>query len=151
MGKPTKKSVPLKTKSGQVFTDNRAKQMVDGLSTRYLELYSSDNSLNQEALDATKELSILEELDSEPTIQELSKAIDALAGGNQVWKDSPLGTTSCLFVSLLERSKVPRDLCDAKITAVTAITIEERLHKFSPSVFTQSRSVASQQRGQQWT
>ena len=47
----------------------------------YLDIYSRENSVTQEVLDSVEDLPVLEELDSEPTLEELSKAIDALASG----------------------------------------------------------------------
>ena len=70
-GKSTKKTAPLKSKTGEVITD-KSKQMGRWVE-HYLELYSRENSVTQEALDAIEDMPILEELDSEPTVEELSK------------------------------------------------------------------------------
>ena len=45
------------------------------------ELYSRENSVVDSALDATESLPIMEDLNAEPTLEELSKAIDSLACG----------------------------------------------------------------------
>jgi len=45
----------------------------------YPELYSRENSVVDLALYAIKPLPIMEDLDAEPTLEELSKAIDSLA------------------------------------------------------------------------
>ena len=70
----------------------------------YVDLYSRENSVFQEALETIEDLPVLEELDAEPTIEELSKAIDALSIGkapgdrrhssrdHQMWKASPTET-----------------------------------------------------------
>ena len=47
----------------------------------YSELYSRENSVVDSALDAIEPLPIMEDLDAEPTLGELSKAIDSLACG----------------------------------------------------------------------
>ena len=71
------KSVPLKTKSGENITDK--KEQMERWVEHYLELYSTQNVVTDAALDAISQLPILEELDDEPTVEELGKAIDALA------------------------------------------------------------------------
>ena len=65
-GKSLKKTAPLKSKTGEIITD-RDKQMSRWVE-HYLELYSRENSVTQEALDAIEELPVLEVLDSEPTV-----------------------------------------------------------------------------------
>ena len=93
----------------------------------YLELYSRENSVTQEALDAIEELPVLEELDSEPTMEEIGKAIDALACGRAPGEDSiPPEIIKCGKPALLEplhellclcwsEGKVPQDMRNAKI------------------------------------
>ena len=56
----------------------------------YLELYSTQNVVTDAALDAISQLPILEELDDEPTVEELGKAIDALAIGKAPGEDGIL-------------------------------------------------------------
>ena len=124
-GKLTKKTAPLKSKTGEVITD-RDKQMGRWVE-HYLEIYSRENSVTQEALDAIEELPVLEELDCEPTKEELSKAIDALACGKAPGEDSiPPEIIKCGKPTLLEplhallclcwrEGKVPQDMRDAKI------------------------------------
>ena len=100
-GKPTKKTAPLKSKTGEVITD-RDKQMGRWVE-HYLELYARENSVTQEALDTIEELPVLEELDSEPTMEKLSKAIDALACGRAPGADSiPPEIIKCGKPALLE-------------------------------------------------
>ena len=78
-GKPVEKTAPLKPKTGEVITA-QVKQPERWVE-HYLDLYSRINTVSQEALDAIKDLPVLEELDAETTMEELSKAIDALASG----------------------------------------------------------------------
>ena len=47
----------------------------------YLELYSTENTITAEALDTTESMSVMTELDTEPTEDDLSKAIDSLKNG----------------------------------------------------------------------
>ena len=84
-GKPTKRSAPLKSKTGDVIKV-RDKQMSRWVE-HYLDIYSRENSVTQEVLGSIEDLPVLEELDSEPTPQELSKAIDALASGKAPGED----------------------------------------------------------------
>ena len=78
-GKTTKRSASLKSKTGDVIKD-RDKKMSQWVE-HYLDIYSSAYPVTQEALDSIEDLPVLEELDSEPTLEELSKAIDTLARG----------------------------------------------------------------------
>ena len=79
------KSVPLKTKSGENITDK--KEQMERWVEHYLELYSTQDVVTDAALDAISQLPILEELDDEPTVEELGKAIDALATGKAPGED----------------------------------------------------------------
>ena len=124
-GKPTKRSAPLKSKTGDVIKD-RDKQMSRWVE-HYLDIYSRENSVTQEALDSIEDLPVLEELDSEPTLEELSKAIDALASGKAPGEDGiPPEVIKCGKPALLEplhellclcwrEGKVPQDMRNAKI------------------------------------
>ena len=69
----------------------------------YLDIYSRENSVTQEALDSIKDLPVLEELDSEHTLEELSKAIDALVSGKAFGEDGiPPEVIKCGKPALLE-------------------------------------------------
>lgn len=54
----------------------------------YSALYSIDNNVVDLALDAIEPLPIMQDLDAEPTLEELSKAIDSLACGKAPGTDS---------------------------------------------------------------
>ena len=45
----------------------------------YSDLYSSENNVSPSAIDAVECQATMEELDTEPTFEELSKVIDSLA------------------------------------------------------------------------
>ncbi|XP_022797408.1 uncharacterized protein LOC111335685 [Stylophora pistillata] len=76
--RPTKnKTAPLKSTTGEVITDKR--QQMERWVEDYSELYSQHNVVTTSALHAIKCLPVMGELDSEPPIDELSKAINSLA------------------------------------------------------------------------
>lgn len=103
-----------------MITD-KAKQMGQWVE-HYLYLYSRENSVTQEALDHIEDLPVLEELDSEPTVEELSKAIDALTCAKH-WvrmaylpeiinygKPALLGSLQELLCLCWREGKVPEDI-----------------------------------------
>ena len=47
----------------------------------YSDIYSRENTVSPSALDAVESLPTMAEVDTEPTLEELSKAIDSLASG----------------------------------------------------------------------
>ena len=51
------------------------------------DIYSRENVVSPSALDAVECLPNMEELDTEPTLEELSKAIDSLASGKAPGSD----------------------------------------------------------------
>ena len=128
-GKPVKKTAPLKSKTGEVITAQD--KQVERWAEHYLDLYSRINTVSQEALDAIEDLHVLEELDAERTMEELSKAIDALESGKAPGEDGippeiikcgkaalvlePLHELLCLCWS---EGKVPQDMRDSKITTL---------------------------------
>ena len=108
-GKPVKKCAPLKSKTGEVITD-QDKQMTRWVE-HYLELYSRENLVSQEALDALEDVPVLEELDAEPTLEELSKAIDALSCGKAPGEDVPQDMRDAKIVTLY-KNKGDRSDCN---------------------------------------
>ena len=99
--KPRKRSALLKSNTGDVIKD-RDKQMSQWVE-HYLDIYSRENSVTQDALNSIEDLPILEELDSEPTLEELSKAIDVLARGKAPGEDGiPQEVIKCGKPALLE-------------------------------------------------
>ena len=73
------KTAPLKSSSGEVITDKG--QQMERWVEHYSQLYSRDNVVVTSALDAIEPLPIMEELDAERTLGEISKAIDSLTFG----------------------------------------------------------------------
>ena len=124
-GKPTKKSAPLKTKTGEIIIE-KDKQLARWVE-HYLDLYSRENIILPEALYALEDLTVMEELDAEPTHEELSKAIDALANRKAPGEDNiPPELIKCGKPALLDplhellclcwkEGEVPQEMRDAKI------------------------------------
>ncbi|XP_068671124.1 uncharacterized protein [Montipora foliosa] len=124
-GKPVNKCAPLKSKTGEVITD-QDKQMMRWVE-HYLELNSRENLVSQEALNVLEDLTVL---DAEPTLEELSKAIDALSCGKAPGDDGiPPEIIKCGKPALLEplhellclcwrEGNVPQDMRDAKIVTL---------------------------------
>ena len=54
----------------------------------YLELYSTENTITDQALDTIETLPVMTALDTEPTEDDLSKAIDSLKNGKAPGKDA---------------------------------------------------------------
>ncbi|XP_063615657.1 uncharacterized protein LOC134788764 [Penaeus indicus] len=75
----------LKSATGEVIQD-RTQQMEHWVE-HYSELYARENIVTADALNAIECLPMLEELDAEPTFDELSKALDSLATGKAPGKD----------------------------------------------------------------
>ena len=86
LGPTRKKTAPLKSTTGELIQD-RAKQMEFWVQ-HYSELYSRENVITEEALNAIKCLPMLEELDSDPTLEELNPGFDSLASGKVPSKES---------------------------------------------------------------
>ncbi|KAL8621445.1 hypothetical protein ACOMHN_048245 [Nucella lapillus] len=86
-----KKTTPLKSAKGEVIQDRE--QQMEHWVEHYTEIYARENVVTEDALSAIECLPELEELDREPTIDELSKALDSLASGKAPGKDGILAET----------------------------------------------------------
>ena len=84
-GPAPSKSAPLKSKSGDMITD-QGKQLERWVE-HYLELYATQNVVTDDALAAIPDLPVMDELDDPPTEEELSKAINNLASGKAPGSD----------------------------------------------------------------
>ena len=128
LGPTQSKTARLKSISGEVITDKR-KQMEQWVEY-CAELYPRENSVVDSALDAIEPLPIMEDLDAEPTLEELSKAVDSLACGKAPGTDGipidiikhckctllqPLHDTLC---QCWREGDVPQDMRDAKIVTL---------------------------------
>ena len=97
------------------------------MGEHYSDLYSGQNVVISAALDAIECLPTMEELDTEPTVEELSKVIDSLAAGKAPGSDGiPLDLVKHCKTTLLlplhevlcqcwQEGAVPQDMRDAKI------------------------------------
>ena len=68
---------PSKSKSGEPITDQQ--QQMERWVGNYLDPYATQNVVSDMALNAIPGLPVLDELDTEPTEEELSKVIDCLS------------------------------------------------------------------------
>ena len=69
----------------------------------YSELYSRVNVVSEEALMAMESLSIMDELDSEPTLKDINQALDQLSSGKAPGNDGiPVEVIKCAKGTLLK-------------------------------------------------
>ena len=85
LGPTQKKTAPLKSATGEVIHDRD--QQMERWVEHYTEVYARENVVTEDALNAIECLAELEELDREPTIDELSEVLDSLACGKAPGKD----------------------------------------------------------------
>ncbi|XP_050707960.1 uncharacterized protein LOC126993145 [Eriocheir sinensis] len=128
LGPTKKKTAPLKSTTGEVIQD-RSKQM-DRWVEHYSELYSRENTVTEDALNAIECLPVLEELDREPTLAKLNEALDSLAHGKAPGKDGISaevlkcckGTIITELHEILclcwKEGEVPQDMRDANIVTL---------------------------------
>lgn len=125
LGPVQSKTAPLKSSTGETITDKS--QQMERWVEHYSDLYSRQNTVSPSALDAMECLPTINELDAEPTLDELSKAIDSLAAGKAPGSDGippdlikhcktallrPLHEVLC---QCWKEGAVPQDMRDAKI------------------------------------
>ena len=124
VGPTLNKNAPLRSSTREVIMD-RGHQLEIWVE-HYSDIYSRENIVSPSALDAVKWLPTMEELDTEPTLEELSKAIDSLASGKAPGSDGipPDLLKHCnttllhsLHVLLCQcwQGAVPQDMREAKI------------------------------------
>ncbi|KAI8513321.1 hypothetical protein Bbelb_099600 [Branchiostoma belcheri] len=93
----------------------------------YLELYSQESAVSQDALDSIDDLPVIAELDAEPTMEELSKAIDSMPSWKAPGEDNiPAEVIKCgkpvllkplhdLLCLCWKEGKVPHSMRNSKI------------------------------------
>ncbi|XP_076061610.1 uncharacterized protein LOC143037357 [Oratosquilla oratoria] len=118
----------LKSVTRVIITDQG--QQMGRWVEHYSCLYSRDNTVGPSALDTIECMAIMEELDVEPAVDELSKAISSLATGKAPGKDSILpDLIKHCKISLLQHlhkvlcqcwreGAVPQNMRDAKIVTL---------------------------------
>ena len=79
LGPTLSKTAPLRSSIGEVIMD-RGHQLERWVE-HYPDIYSRENIVSPSALDAVECLPTTGKLDTEPTLEELSKAINSLASG----------------------------------------------------------------------
>ena len=77
---PSARRPPIKSSRGEIITDKC--QQIERWVEHYSDLYSRENIVSPATLDVIECLPTMDELDSEPSVEELSKASDSLASGN---------------------------------------------------------------------
>ena len=88
LGPKQKKTAPLKSATGEMIQDRE--QQMERWVEHYTELYARENVITEDTLNAIEclpELEELDELDREPTTDELSEALDSLTSGKAPGKD----------------------------------------------------------------
>ena len=88
----------------------------------YSDIYSKENIVSPSALDTVECLPDMEELDSEPTLEELSKTIDCLASGKAPGGG---GGIPCRPTKALQDHLTAFSAC----TALSVLTRRELYHK----------------------
>ena len=116
---------PLKSATGDAIKD-RSKQMELWVE-HYSELYSRVNVVSEEALTAMENLSIMDEFDSKPTMEEINQALDQLFSEKVPGNDGiPVEVIKCAKGTLLKelheilfqcwrKGEVPQDMRDATL------------------------------------
>ena len=96
----------------------------------YFELYSRVNVVSDEALMAMESLSIIDKLDSEPTLEESNQVLDQLSSDKAPGNDGmPVEVIKCAKETLLKEvhkilcqcwreGEVPQDMRDANIVTL---------------------------------
>ena len=123
LGPSLNNTAPLGSSTGEIITD-RGHQLERWLE-HYSDLYFIENIMSPLALDAVECLLTMEELDTDPTLEELSKAIDSLASGKasdgippgliKHCKTALLHSLHVLLCQCWQEGSVPQEMRDAKI------------------------------------
>ena len=125
LGPTLNKSAPLRSSTGEIITDKR--YQLERWVKHYSDLHSVENIVSPSVLDAVECLPTTEELDTEPTLGELSKAIESLASGKAPGSDGiPPDLIKHCKTTILhslhvvpcqcgQEGAVPQDMRDAKI------------------------------------
>lgn len=125
LGPRKNKSAPIKSATGVVLTDKS--QVMERWVEHYSELYSRQNLVAEHVLEAAEDLPTMSELDDEPSLTELRKAVDSLTSGKapgtdgippdliKQCKTSLLPHLYNLLIKCWREGHIPQDMRDAKI------------------------------------
>ena len=125
-GPTIKKTLQLKASTGEVITDK--KLQMERWIEHYQELYSREIEVNEATIESIESLPVMEDLDSEPSLEELKKAVNFLSSGKAPGKDGipsdiiKVGKDTDLLRHLYEllcqcwkEGTIPHDMRDANI------------------------------------
>ena len=125
LGPTLNKTAPFRSSTGEVIM-GRGHQLERWME-HYSDIYPRENTVSPSALDAVECLQTMEEPDTEPTLEELSKAINSLASGkapgsngihpglNKHCKTTLLHALHVLICQCWQEGAVPQVIRDAKI------------------------------------
>ena len=128
LGPTQSKTAPLKTKTGVVIRD-RGEQM-ERWKEHYSELYSSQTSVSESAIDAIDQLPLMAELDNHPTLRDLEEAVASLPVGKAPGMDGiPAEVIKCgkeiliphlhnILCKCWDEGVIPQDMKDSKIVTL---------------------------------
>ena len=114
-----RKMAPLKSTTGEVITDQG--WQMERWVEHYSNLYSRENTVTPSALGTIKCMPIMEELNAESTMDELSKVIDSLAAGKAPGSNSKTTLLHPFHEVLCQcwrEGAVLQDMRDAKIVTL---------------------------------
>ena len=127
-GPAVKKTAPLKSKTGEVITDSN--MQMERWVEHYLDLYSTQNEVSDEAVSSIPSADPKGHLDNIPTIKELEKAIKSLKSGKapgsdcippevlKQGKEALLPHLHELLSMCWDEGEVPKDMRDSKIVTL---------------------------------
>ena len=120
-GPTLNKTAPVRSSTEEVITD-RGHQLERWVE-HYSDIYTRENIVSPSTPDAVECLPIMEELDTEPSLEEISKAIVSLDPGSdgippvllKHCKTTLLHSLHVLLCQCCQEGAVPQDMRDTKI------------------------------------
>ena len=128
LGPQTSKLAPLKSSSGQPITDKNLQ--MKRWEEHFSNLYSQERYVGEGLEDEIPQLEVMTDLDNEPSLEELAKAIDELQSGKATGqdripaeilkelKDCLLPYLHKLLITCWRHKEVPHEMRYAKITTL---------------------------------